>query len=84
MSPTDDQPCSSCVVAVFSGSLWYSNFIVRSPGSNHTTPGSPTGSSVPSSSRMWIFVKNGLPTEPGWASHSSLLIIVEPMPSVDE
>ena len=58
-------PVVSRVLAVFSASLWYSKSIVRSPGSNHTTPGSPDGSSSPSSSRMWIVVKNGLADRAG-------------------
>ena len=61
MSPTVLQPSRLWADLVFSGSLWYSNCIDVLPGSNQTTPLSPVGSSLPSSSRMWTTAVFGVP-----------------------
>src|SRR6478672_5356166 len=78
MSPNDLQPRSLDTDAVFSGSLKYSN---AGPPSKNNSPDSPTAHSDPSSATTCTRV-HGLPTEPGWASHSSGPIVVPPNPSV--
>src|SRR3984957_16394258 len=78
MSPSDRQPCSLEIDAVLSGSLKYSK---AGPPSKKSSPDSPTGSSPPPSDPPGPGL-NGLPTEPGWASHSCGSIVVPANPSV--
>ena len=73
MSPTVVQPAPLREPAVFSGSLWYSN---AAPPSDQTVPGSPAGSSLPSSSRMCGVPSSAFPTDPRCASQSSESIAV--------
>ena len=80
MSPRVRHPLSLVIDAVFSGSLWYSK---GRPPAKYTVPASPGGRSSPSSPTMW-HSSSGRPTEPGWASHSSAVMNVEPMSSVPE
>ena len=70
-----------CAAAVFAGSLWYSN---AGPSANVTAPVSPGGQLVAVlADDVRDADQRPGPTLPGWVSQSSLVIHVEPQPSVE-